>query len=123
MSFKKYVFVLAVIVCFFGCKEEDDITICTLQFVYGLNITLVEANSTNPATGEINATIKDGSYEEVLQNIESNVPFFGAGERRGTYILTITSDRYKTFVSAPILVTADECHVIPVTKTFELTPK
>jgi len=44
--------------------------------------------------------------------IEDNNSFTGAGERAGTYTLTVVSPNYQTFTSEPITVLADQCHVI-----------
>lgn len=107
-----------------SCEEQNEEPVtCTLEFVYGLHITLIDANTKESITDNITVVIKDGDYEEVLQTIESSTHFFGAGERSGTYTVTVTSDNYKTFVSEPILVTSNECHVKTVSKTFELEPK
>ena len=122
MKPKKLIILITLLTIFLGCKEEENLTICTLEFVYGLNITLINANTSMPITDEVNVVIKDGNYEEVLTRLESDVPFLGAGERAGTYFLTITSNAYKTFISEPIIVEANECHVIPVVKTIQLEP-
>ena len=107
-----------------SCEENnDENVICTLNYVYGLNINLIEKATNNSLTGSVSVVAKDGNYEETLENTDPNDSFFGAGEREGTYILTITSDNYRTFVSEPIVVTGDECHVSTVSKTFELVLK
>ena len=104
---------------FYSCKTDDDANdvICTLEYVYGLNVTLIDASNSNKIIDDVTVVSKDGSYEETLTaGIDS---FYGSGERAGTYTITITSDNYETYTSAPITVTADICHVIP--QTFELT--
>ncbi|MCF7559688.1 hypothetical protein L3X39_03490 [Sabulilitoribacter multivorans] len=60
----------------------------------------------------------DGPHQETLVLSESSNSFYGAGERAGTYTLTITSLDYQTYVSDPIEVSRDECHVI--TETIEI---
>lgn len=122
MKSKKIITMITVLTLFFGCKEEKNITICTLEFVYGINITLINADTSDAIIDDVKVVIKDGNYEEIITNIESSTPFFGAGERAGTYIVTITSNKYKTFISDPIIVEANECHVIPELKTFKLVP-
>ena len=103
-------------------KESENI-ICTLNFVNGLDINLIEKSTGNSITGNAQIVAKDGNYSETMQNIENNVSFTGAGERKGTYILTVTSDNYKTFISDPITVNADECHVITEYRTYDLELK
>ncbi|APY11095.1 hypothetical protein BWZ22_07495 [Seonamhaeicola sp. S2-3] len=104
---------------FTACKTDDtpnDI-ICTLEYVYGLNVTLIDATNSNKITEDITVVATDGNYEEILTlGVDS---FFGAGERAGTYTITITSANYQTYVSNPIELDANECHVIP--KVIEIT--
>ncbi|MFK8060824.1 MAG: hypothetical protein AB8B78_12130 [Polaribacter sp.] len=124
MKSKTIIAIVSLVLLFNSCKEnEKDNIICTLEFIYGINITLIDVKTSKPISDNVKAVIKDGNYEEILEVIESNVPLLGAGERAGTYIVTITSDNYKTFVSEPIIVKANECHVIPEVKTFKLEPK
>jgi hypothetical protein len=123
MKFTKTIAMISFILLFNSCENKNDEIICTLNYVYGLNIKLIQKSTTNPINGVVKIIAKDGSYEETLENANPNDSFFGAGERRGTYILTVTSDNYKTYTSEPILVTGDECHVTTVSKTFELELK
>ena len=46
----------------------------------------------------------------------------GAGERPGTYDITITKDGFMTWTAENVTVTADECHVIPVSLDANLIP-
>ncbi len=91
--------------------------------MHGLEINLVEKTTLNPINGTIIIVAKDGNYEKTLENTNPNISFYGAGERRGTYILTVTSDNYKTYISNPIIVSGDECHVFTEKRTFELELK
>lgn len=120
----KIIAIVSFILLFNSCKEnKDENIICTLNFVYGLQVNLVEKTTANPITGAVTVVAKEGNYEETLENSDPNNPFFGAGERRGSYIITVTSDNYKTFVSEPVVVTGDQCHVTTVSKTIELELK
>lgn len=109
-------------VCISNCKSDDDDINCTLQYVYGLNISIKNANTNNVITEDITITATDGDYQETLMRIESSNSFFGAGERAGNYIITITSPNYQTFTSNTIKVTSDECHVIPKQIEFSIQP-
>lgn len=122
MKSTKIILLLTILSIFTSCNEENnEDVICTLEFVYGINITLIDAETKTDITENVKVVITDGNYEEILQGGIGT--FYGAGERAGTYTITITSDDYKTFVSEPIVVTANACHVIPVSKTFELEAK
>lgn len=109
----KYI-VLIFIIFLTTCIDDDREIICTEQFVYGLNITVKNADPNAIITEGITVTARDGNYEEVLVNMEGIDNFFGAGERAGNYIIEITSNDYQTYISDVISVSADECHVIPV---------
>jgi len=120
----KLIALFTLIFSFNSCKENKaENIICTQNFVYGLAINLTEKTTVNPITGDVIIIAKNGNYEETLETSDPNLSFYGAGERKGTYVLTVTVDNYKTFVSEPIIVTGDECHVITEKRTFELELK
>lgn len=113
----KFLIPLSVLLfCITSCNTDDDNVkglFCTEQFVYGLNVSLIDATTLNPITTAIEIIATDGDYEETLITSSSIGSFFGAGEREGTYVITVTSANYQTYVSEPISVSADRCHVIP----------
>jgi len=103
------------------CDNDDDQIVCTQQFVYGLNVVVLDATTGNPIFQDIEIKAVDGSYQEVLQLIPGlEYSFAGAGERVGTYTITVTKAGYQTYVSSPIVVTRDNCHVIPQSLTVTL---
>jgi hypothetical protein len=105
-----------------SCEDNDDNQIfCTDQFVYGLNVIVLDAFTGNPIFQDIEVKAVDGTYLEILELVPSSeYAFVGAGERAGTYVVTITKAGYQTYTSAPIVVTRDECHVIPQSLTVNL---
>jgi hypothetical protein len=105
-----------------SCEDNDDNQIfCTDQFVYGLNVIVLDASTGNPIFQDIEVKAVDGTYLEILELVPSSeYAFVGAGERAGTYVVTITKAGYQTYTSAPIVVTRDECHVIPQSLTVNL---
>ncbi|APZ45977.1 hypothetical protein BW723_06575 [Polaribacter reichenbachii] len=124
MKSKIIITLFSLILLINSCDENDNESIiCTHVFIHGLEINLIEKGTTNSVNGYVKIIIEDDDYEEILESSEPNNSFYGAGERKGTYTLTITSNNYKTFVSEPIIVIADECHVKTVSKTFELELK
>ena len=46
--------------------------------------------------------------------------YVGAGERAGTYILTIVADGFEMVTVDDIFVDADECHVVGVSRQISL---
>ncbi len=109
----------------FACKSsDDDGVICTLEARAGLNVTVRDAQSNNYLGQGITVVATDGAYSETLAYMDGIIPSFaGAWERKGTYVLTVSSPGYITFVSDAITVTADECHVIPQQVEINLQPE
>ncbi|MBD0831390.1 hypothetical protein [Aestuariibaculum sediminum] len=124
-----FVTVLAFLICFSCSKnnDSDEGIICTDIFVYGLNITLIDAETqnkiTNNATNNVEVKVTEGNYKEIFKQFTGFDSFSGAGERPGTYVITVTSAKYKTFISDPITIETDGCHVISKVLEFNLQPK
>jgi predicted nucleic acid-binding Zn-ribbon protein len=107
---------------FTQCNEDKDPIFCTEEFVYGLNITVKDANTSSFITENITIIVRDGEYEEQLMTFEGNDNFLGAGERPGSYVLEITAEGYDSYTSEIIQVESDECHVIPEVLEILLLP-
>jgi hypothetical protein len=105
-----------------GCDKNDaNQIVCTQQFVYGLNIIVLDAATGNPIFQDIEVKAVDGEYQEILELVPGlEYAFAGAGERIGTYTITVTKEGFQTYTSAPITVTRDVCHVIPQSLTVNL---
>jgi hypothetical protein len=95
------------------CEDspQDDIY-CTTEARAGLNVQVQLAGSNTFETEGVSVTATEGSYSESLSFYTGSTIFSGAYERQGTYIITVSKPGYVTYTSAPITVTADECHVI-----------
>lgn len=107
-----FTFCINALLLFNGCSEKNDIA-CTAEVRAGLNVYIRDSLTNQPLTNGITVTAKDGSYIDTLQNITGMSGFTGAWERKGTYIITVESSGYETYISNPVTVSADECHVIP----------
>lgn len=104
-----------------GCDDVfDPGPACTADFRYGLNITVRDGSGAPAAQGSIGIA-RDGDHEETLEVIGAET-MAGAGERPGTYDVTISKTGYITWSAESVTVTADECHVIPVTLQANLVP-
>lgn len=101
------------------CDNEDDQIYCTLEAKAGLNVTVLNSQTNQPLIDGVTVQATDGFYQEFLILGREN-SFFGAEERPGTYIITVTKEGYQTYTSSPIVVTADVCHVIPQSLTVNL---
>ena len=110
----KFAYSLLIALVLVSCSNDDGNSepSCTLEFVLGLNVTVRDVVTTNPITQDVVVTATDGNYSEVLELIAGTEIFGGAGERAWNYTLTVTAPGFETFVSDPVRVTANECHVI-----------
>ena len=107
-----------------GCYQGGTLepVLCTQQFVFGLTVTVVDQSTSAPVANEATMTLRDGTYEEVVTDSWDGSTLSGAGERPGTYTITIEHPAYTTWTRAGVTISADECHVIPVALTAELVP-
>lgn len=116
---------LCSLIIFLSCtsNKNNDIQ-CTEEARAGLNITVKDA-VTNQILGEgITVKASEGNYTETLEFFNANNPIFsGAWEREGTYIVNVSGVGYVTYISEAILVTSDECHVIPQQLQVSLQPE
>ncbi len=104
-----------------SCNDANDPRNCTQEFVDGLRITVLDHSNGQPLVGGVTVTTVDGTYSENLQLIEGEQNLFaGAGERTGSYTVTVTKSGYQTFTSSPIIVTRDVCHVMTQSLTVNL---
>ena len=106
--------------------ESDPVedVVCTLEVVAGLQVKVSLQNGNLPTPSGVTVIAKDGTYlEELGENRPSSNEFVGAYERKGMYIITVSKQGFKTFVSNSIVVTADRCHVIQNQVSVILQPE
>jgi len=108
--------VLSLFILCAGCfcnGDDDELVICTQQFVYGLQVSVTNAATNSGITDGIVVIATDGDYNEELMNHPNSDNFVGAGERPGNYIISVTGVQYESFTTDVILVemTDDGCHV------------
>ncbi|PKA83030.1 hypothetical protein ATE92_1176 [Ulvibacter sp. MAR_2010_11] len=118
-----FLLILAVICSCNKNNNDDGAIFCTEEFVYGLQVTVRDANTSAVLTaGEVTVTVTDGNYSETLEFFDT--VFLGAGERAGNYIITISGSNYQTFNSNTVTVsrTEDDCHVITEVLAFTVQP-
>jgi len=119
----KYINVLLLTLLLVSCNNDDNDGVgCTEIFVSGLNVTVRNAVTNEALRDGIVVTAVDGDYVEVLSTVDLSFIFFGAGERSGNYILTVTGTGFETFTSETISVGADACHVITEVVEVSLQP-
>jgi hypothetical protein len=121
--------VVFAIILALGCgrSAEEPGPVCTEQFVFGLLIT-VEDSLGGPVPARASHVTRSGSYVEARSEDRRQLgpggPFVlrleAAGERAGTYDVTVRADGYADWVKNGVVVTADECHVHTVSLTARL---
>jgi hypothetical protein len=111
-----------------GCITDG--VVCTDEFVFGLNITVVDSATADPPS-EATLLARSGTFTD---SVGPRAPFqwvangplvlilSTAGERAGLYSITVRSPGYRDWTRTGIRVTANECHVNPVNLTARLQP-
>lgn len=85
---------------------------CTAQFVYGISATVADATTGADITSGSYMVAREGSYVDSVSAMGNFLS--AAGERAGTYSVTIGRPGYSSFTQTNVVVNRDECHVIPV---------
>ncbi len=101
-------------------RNSDDGQPCTDLYAYGVSVQLTNADTGQPIENAT-LTLQDGDYTEVMQLIPTG-DYVGAGERAGTYTLTVTAPGFQPQTINNIVVTADRCHVRGVHLNIALQP-
>ena len=101
-----------------GCLDTQA---CTTEYRFGVNVTLRNASS-GAAVAGATVVIVEGSYRETLSSIGPPGSYAGAGEREGSYTLSVAAPGYVSPAARTVVVTGNECHVNGVSVTIDLTP-
>jgi len=113
-----------------GCGVfEDDGTSCTADHRAGILIYVVDNVTGNPVSCGAMATITADGYAEDVGNpfagspsCDDSIPLAGAGERPGTYTVTVARTGYYNQTTTGVVVTAGVCHVNTVTVEARMQP-
>ena len=105
-----------------GCNAFDG-GICTAQFVYGVNVTLTDAETGEAITpASLLLEGLDPCCAEIMQESPPGSGIYvGAGELAGRYRLIITAGGYVQKVIDEVVVEDGGCHVIPIALDVELS--
>src|SRR5688572_22670517 len=104
-----------------GCEEALDGRVCTAIAVDAITVRVADAASGQPVC-DANVTATDGAFTAELREfaIFPDCSYSGPTERPGRYEVRVTRAGYEPAVRAGVMVTADECHVIPVLLSVDL---
>lgn len=111
-----------------GCDLLDSPgVICTANFVFGLEVAVEDSSTDAPAASGAQLIAQDGVWTDTVgfpsgrPDLDA-LPLVSAGERPGTYTVTVRKAGFRDWQRTGVLVTADECHVHPVELTARLQP-
>src|ERR687895_199921 len=90
--------------------------VCPDYFEFGLHITVQDSLTGLPAASGAQLIVQHGSYADTV-NVPANRPDLNAhplpsaGERAGTYTVSVHKAGFVDWVRTGIVVAADKCHV------------
>lgn len=124
------IFIVAIAGLLQACTSPFDGTLCTDQFVYGLNVTVLDSLTLSPPTkatllarsGAFTDSVGPRSPSPLTNGGPAMLLLWTAGERAGVYDITVKAPGYRDWTKNGITVTADACHVNPVSVTAKLQP-
>lgn len=98
--------------------------VCTEEYVYGIIVHVIDGRSGTPITNA-QVVIQEGTYQEALSPIgepSQNGLYQGAGERPGTYRLTVSAPGYTPKTFENLVVSGGVCHVQTISREVSLLP-
>ncbi|AXT61761.1 hypothetical protein D1816_15830 [Aquimarina sp. AD10] len=108
-------FLIGLLCITIACGNDDDATdnpiFCTLDVKSGLVVQVKDGIGGSPLIDGVEVIATENEYKETLLNNGIDI-FYGAQERIGTYVITVSKEGYGTMTTEPIVVTKDACHVI-----------
>ena len=98
---------------------------CTDNFVWGLQVEVQDSVTSAPSASGAQLIARDGGYADTAGYPPNrpdldDLPLVAAGERAGTYTVTVQKSGFLDWERSTVVVTADECHVRPVALTARL---
>jgi hypothetical protein len=97
--------------------------VCTALYAYGLTVTVQDSITGSPAAAGATVMARDGAYLDsavIVASAPQNSSVGLAGERAGTYAVTVSKAGYQAWTKTGIQVTKEVCHVHGVAVTAKL---
>jgi hypothetical protein len=100
---------------------------CTQEFRPGLVVYVKDSVTRAGVASGASLVVREGSYKDSVAALisgpdQDNFPLSAAGERSGTYQITVLKPGYTTWLQSNVRVTSNVCHVNTVTLTAFLQP-
>jgi hypothetical protein len=117
----------SILLASFGCSGSTTSTICTLELRAGLLVDVKDSLTNAGVASGASLVVREGSFKDSVAFPSSRpdldaLPLVAAGERAGTYQITVSKPGYATWTRSNVRVTKGECHVNPVRLTARLQP-
>ena len=100
--------------------------VCTQEFRPGLVVYVKDSVTKAGAASGASLVVREGSYKDSVAAPttpdQDNFPLSAAGERSGTYQVTVSKTGYAVWQQNNVRVTSNVCHVNTVTLTALLQP-
>jgi hypothetical protein len=101
--------------------------VCTQEFRPGLVVYVKDSVTRAGVASGASLVVREGSYKDSVAAPNStpdldNSTLSAAGERSGTYQVTVLKPGYATWLQSNVRVTSNVCHVNTVTLTALLQP-
>jgi hypothetical protein len=101
--------------------------VCTLEFRPGLAVYVKDSVTRAGVASGASLVVREGSYKDSVAAENSrpdldNSPLLAAGERSGTYQVTVLKPGYAAWLQSNVRVTNNKCHVNTVNLTALLQP-
>lgn len=110
-----------------GCSGSATSPICTQEFRPGLTVLVKDAVTNAGIASGATLVVREGIFTDsfTMPGGRPDLNDFmlpAAGERAGTYEVSVSKPGYATWVQSNVRVTQGVCHVITVTLTALLQP-
>jgi hypothetical protein len=112
-----------------GCSGSPESTspVCTLEFRYGLSVYVNDSLTGTAIASGASLVVRDGAFKDSVSHPSGRpelnaFPLLTAGERAGTYQISVSKPGYLPWSRSSVRITANECHVNPVSVTALLQP-
>ncbi len=109
-----------------GCSRSSATgPLCTAEFRYGLAVYVNDSLTNTPAASGASLVVRDGTFKDSVawpagRPDLNTAPLASAGERAGTYQVTVTKPGNLPWTMNDVRVTANQCHVNQVKLTARL---
>ena len=104
-----------------GCSGSPS-GVCTLEFRYGLSVYVTDSLTGTATASGASLVVRDGPFKDSVSHPSGRPefdasPLLTAGERAGTYQISVSKPGYLPWSRSNVRITANECHVNPVSVT------